>query len=377
MNTIDEERCLRLDLSQTWYASVHKKELNELIECYNSEIAYPGNQQATAAVAVIIEAPSGTGKTVLVDRFCRYIVDAEAAPQQNQNQSGETSNEKMTALVCRGKFEELAAVSEPFAAIVQAVNQLICQLVPPPGDDDVQESGESSTLWRERLQEGMGTEIASLEIIFPKLAEVFAARSTDSALSVAASSSSAAEDMDSIHSTSASSSSKTKEDSFGSLEGADWRFERFRFAFRSFFRIVSTHIPLVFVLDDLHWADPDSLQLIRTLLDDGRPNRKFMFVAAMRPMNQYPTLQAAFAGEHAVHATEPRFVRLGNLNVIDIAFLLVDLLERNHGLLQPVQQDKQLQEGETGDRDDVAVVVDESTMAMAEAIYKKLAVIRL
>jgi predicted ATPase len=386
-NDSSNERC-SLDLSQTC-ASVHRKELNELIEYYHESMHQSTkscaekttNQQqeasSTAAVAVIIESPSGTGKTVLIDRFCSYLAaeDDEAAQQQSESPD-RNSIKKNKAIVCRGKFEERAAASEPFAPIVQAVNQLLCQLFPPDDDvvDDAQESSSSllsssrtQELWQQRLKQGLGTEIAFVEIIFPKLTEQVCAASS---AAKGGSSGSDEQDLDiipslSIHSSSSapfSSSRKKKQkaDSFGSLEDVDWRFERFRFAFRSFLRIVSTHVPLVFVLDDLHWADPDSLQLIHTLLDDGKQNGNFMFVAASRPMHQYPSLQAAFVtGEH-VHVTEPRIMQLANLNTIDIACLLVDLIERNS--LEPAV---------CGAGDDIATVADESTMAFAEAVYQK------
>jgi predicted ATPase len=192
------------------------------------------------SAAVLLEAVSGTGKSVLLQSFL-----ATVSPQ---------------ALICYGKFEERTAASEPFAAIVKAMDALI---------EKILVSGEGHK-WGIRIRESLDVEIDLLEDSFPSFKGISRAsrRPSDS-------------------STDSSQQSAFYFDGFGDMTGKEWRFERFRLAMRSLFRCLSSYAPVVFCLDDLHWVDPDSLALVRTLIADDvdtTSGRRFLFVGASRPL---------------------------------------------------------------------------------------------
>jgi len=114
----------------------------------------------------------------------------------------------------------------------------------------------------------------------------------------------------------------------------EWRFERLRLAMRSLFRCLSEHAPVVFALDDMHWVDPDSLALIRTLIHDSKKGRKFLFVGTTRPLQESSALTTA--------CTFPRdkvdLLSLEGLGVAEITHLVSDLLKRSSEDVRPIAE---------------------------------------
>jgi tetratricopeptide (TPR) repeat protein len=73
-----------------------------------------------------------------------------------------------------------------------------------------------------------------------------------------------------------------REDGAPAVESDEWRFRLFD-AVASFLRRVTDRLPLVIVLDDLHWADPASLQLLTFLARELRGMRLLLLVT-YRPL---------------------------------------------------------------------------------------------
>src|SRR5262245_60814 len=73
-----------------------------------------------------------------------------------------------------------------------------------------------------------------------------------------------------------------REDGAPAVESDEWRFRLFD-AVTSFLRRVTDRLPLVIVLDDLHWADPASLQLLTFLARELRGMR-LLLLATYRPL---------------------------------------------------------------------------------------------
>ena len=59
------------------------------------------------------------------------------------------------------------------------------------------------------------------------------------------------------------------------------RNHRFNFAFRRFMRVVGRFRPLVLIMDDIQWADVESLDLLQGLITD-QQHQGFMMVACYR-----------------------------------------------------------------------------------------------
>ena len=73
-----------------------EEELAEIIDFYRKHCCC--EQSDAQPVAVIVESPSGTGKSVLMDRFHGFL-------DERKKGGGEK------AFVCRGKFEERTAAA--------------------------------------------------------------------------------------------------------------------------------------------------------------------------------------------------------------------------------------------------------------------------
>ena len=107
--------------------------------------------------------------------------------------------------------------------------------------------------------------------------------------------------------------------------------ERFRvhYAVRELFERLAARRPIVLVLDDLHWADGASLELIAYLLRHP-PHAEVMFAMALRPWQGDPTLIRTIGSiqrSAAVHNVE-----LGPLPLESVKLLVGDDFEQLHHL---------------------------------------------
>eukprot|EP00529_Nitzschia_sp_RCC80_P007029 CAMPEP_0113505480 /NCGR_PEP_ID=MMETSP0014_2-20120614/35344_1 /TAXON_ID=2857 /ORGANISM="Nitzschia sp." /LENGTH=1456 /DNA_ID=CAMNT_0000400805 /DNA_START=187 /DNA_END=4558 /DNA_ORIENTATION=- /assembly_acc=CAM_ASM_000159 len=301
------------------------------------------------ASAIVLIAKSGTGKSVFLASFVqqiRQLYDEEQQQQQRQQQQQESKEDEegdenterdsfllddidvwatttseqrflqhdvhydsnsssrrlRPLLVGLGKFEEQTAASEPFEAIVHVVDSVLNDLIPTPtaattsDNQSQQPQSDNDCLqqrqaWIYRLKESLeDDELTILKRHLPNLAKLLSpppppstAKSSSSSYDTAAGSDEKSNDFDNEDDR---YEDDDDENPFGDMSTREYRFQRFRLAFRELIRCISRVVPLVMVLDDLHFADKDSVQLIKTIVDDTVRSKelKLLFVGASRPV---------------------------------------------------------------------------------------------
>ncbi|KAL7564064.1 hypothetical protein ACA910_006967 [Epithemia clementina (nom. ined.)] len=191
--------------------------------------AYERSLDGTISGAFIHGSP-GCGKSLLLDAFQKSLGSK--------------------AFVCRGKFDNNnTSAAEPLVSIISIFDQLVHNL----------EVSDESSLWRARLRNVLDKDFrkAYEDIIaaFGRLMSNNRRRSSFAMLDI---------DFDS--------------DGYITNE-RDWGFERFRLACRAIMRVICRQHPVVIILDDLHWAERDSLEIIRTLIQDSQPGLQLFVVA--------------------------------------------------------------------------------------------------
>ena len=391
---------------------------------------------------VIIQAESGTGKTDFLEQFEREHLQLQSSSSSSSSsrsyllsslkRKSPSSSSSLRLLYAFGKFEERTAASEPFAVIVDIVNELVNRILQHQHELQTRSttnntnnthhrrhSNESSTssgdvgIWGRRIKNYIPNrgERAILTAILPSLKRLLNSnkRSGDGGggSKSTASSSSGAEDDEindlngpiptisnstangehvkeqeiggdmeddddlgpnpngdhlgdvdgdeesSTSSTYSTSSIDWEEAGFGDMTEKEWRFERFRIAFRELIRCISRHCPLVLIFDDLHYADRDSIELIKSVMNDTTPNMKLLLICASRPVTwrelldipsdhyKLPNQQLSPSsnrnksitvdGDDTVEANDtlPYLIDLPKLTQSEIASLISELLERN------------------------------------------------
>jgi predicted ATPase len=128
------------------------------------------------------------------------------------------------AFVCRGSCEQHYSACKPFKPITDCLNDLLSRMEKQGGAD----------VWRSRLEEALGGEGPMLAMICPKLLQL-------------------------MH-------IKPERPSLVFESNQRHRFNRLAYAVRDLFRLVAEYHPIVMIIDDLEYIDPDSLQLIQDLL---------------------------------------------------------------------------------------------------------------
>jgi predicted ATPase len=263
----------RLDFAKMRFRG-RTRELDRLKNIYKESCLaeYP------SASSVIVEATSGVGKTALVDAFVEHV------------------EEGRNALVGRGKFEEATAASEPFSALISAMNSLLQQLA----------RTDERGLWAQLIREALTSDASFLSEIIPELDHLLnenTRRKSEGSLN---------------------SSSSFTFDGFGNMADKEWRFERFRLGIRSLMRCISSRKPVVVVFDDMHWAEQDSITVIWTVMEDTRRNRRLLILGASRPIrtNKYLSLMRKELKDDLISV-----FKLKDLTLADISRVLSSLLD--------------------------------------------------
>uniref|UniRef100_A0A7S3L7F6 Orc1-like AAA ATPase domain-containing protein n=1 Tax=Amphora coffeiformis TaxID=265554 RepID=A0A7S3L7F6_9STRA len=236
--------------------------------------------------AVVIEAESGTGKSVLLNALCSELISSwSSTSSSSPPPQAAGCSDNIGHFCCRGKFEERTAASEPFDALRDAMDEILDDFIRQ--DQVLKDSGgSSSSSHAERLRNALGPDLGLLALVLPKLHTILSANEETKSIKLSKHS------VPSIN--------------LENLSQLGWQFERLRFAFRSFVRYASKLKSVILILDDLHWCDPDSLQIILTLVQDKVPvqgqhnydNRSnarslgFIFVGASRPLAGYECLKS-------------------------------------------------------------------------------------
>ncbi|KAG7359392.1 AAA ATPase domain containing protein [Nitzschia inconspicua] len=229
--------------------------------------------------AVWIEAEAGVGKSCLLQQFRTEV----------------QSLHPHRVVLMQGKFEPRAAASEPFAALREAVKDFVQSFL-------LLSSSSSSSLpqhetfrqeWATGLKEKMDSYGAFhlLLGILPELRPCFDTEQDPNQKSMTKEAEEAEKDRE--------DDTNDKDDSnpFGNFNSREYRFERFRVAFRNMIRFTCNKLwcsdrkrALVLILDDFHWVDPDSMQIVKTLMEDPKKPHNFRIIAATRPLDDYPNV---------------------------------------------------------------------------------------
>ncbi|HEY9730646.1 MAG TPA: AAA family ATPase [Drouetiella sp.] len=170
------------------------------------------------AQLLLVSGYSGIGKTSLV----RHLYEPLGKEQ---------------GFCLSGKFDQFRR-DIPFATIVQAFEELVQYLLT--------ESEEQIDSWKVKLEEELGQGTALVARLLPKIELLLG-----------------------------------KQDEVPALAAAEEQ-TRFKNVFRQFIKVFARHThPLVLFLDDLQWADADSLQLIKSLITDS-DNLNLLLIGAYR-----------------------------------------------------------------------------------------------
>jgi len=170
---------------------------------------------------VELDGPAGSGKSSLIDSFCvERITDG--------------------VLVLRGKYDEVQR-SVPFAGIVQALRHLVRHIH--------RQSPDVVDAWRLRLRESLESFGGVLAAILPEIQEIIG-----------------------------------KQASIDSVSAVDAE-ARFNVAMTALMSTLGTaEQPVVFVLDDLQWADAASRLLLTTLLASGKCDHVLVITTSREPL---------------------------------------------------------------------------------------------
>jgi predicted ATPase len=200
---------------------------DELAQLQNSLQRVPSNEpfkhEATPSgttQVVLIEGTSGSGKSALVEAF------REAVADQNY-------------IFCMGKFEENWLVAEPFSAFVDCISSLLDALF------------QKDPAWMEEMDGDTIAQIRIVSIILPHRFRLLLLKSHDN-------------ENDNENDDLSISTASLSDLDFKS----QWGFDRLRLAVRALLRTVCNILPVVLVLEDLHWGDDESLKLLHTLVTD-------------------------------------------------------------------------------------------------------------
>jgi predicted ATPase len=229
--------------------------------------AYQRVSDSQDCEAVLVFGESGSGKTALV------------------RQTFHASNDKPLddgTLFVSGKFDEIIA-ARPFSAIVDALTQL-CRKTFAEATDDL-----TLGVLKERLFDRLGaTDLEILCNLLPALATVFAVK----------------EDRE------------TEVETAHIVENVTFAFPRFAEIVRSFLYTVAGILdqPLIVFLDDVQWADPESLSLITSLTSLHSSCRNLLLILAYRDNDEYQIMNQS----RLVSTTTGFHIKEIKLNGLDV-----------------------------------------------------------
>ncbi|KAG7344307.1 PAS sensor protein [Nitzschia inconspicua] len=350
----NRKRCLQLDFTKIKHCG-RQQEMDQLVEALerslqrstattiqnkntktNNNNNINQGKSSSYTITVIVEAESGVGKSSLLQRF----VETRVQPHPSR------------PLVGWGKFEERTAATKPFAAIADLMEGIVEEML----------QRQEGHIWLTRIVQAVGAEIFSLLEIIPGLARLGNAKKelekwkeqqqhqqqeekdpnnqmphhhqqfqqqqqeqvTDKSVSRIWSSSSSSKVSASVTTTAAS----VNFEAFGDMARIEWRFERFRIAFRELLACISQHHPLVTILDDLQFAEKDSLALIQAVMENPTPNLQLLILCATRPTNDLNLSLRNFYDRQTSGGPQGMFIHLRGLSQPELCTLIQTLLDR-------------------------------------------------
>ena len=290
---------------------------------------------------VFIKGYSGVGKSTLAS-FLEKSVTGGNSSKSTRGQSGDNNS----GVFLRGKFD-LNNRDEPYSGIASAFSE-ICRTVRTSNTKQAKrrasgiisrgrrQSGlrrpscdSSTAFFVERSQDSFDTdeETANNNNLSTTIGkEIMAELGKEAQLLV-----NLIPELESI----LPSDSKRRRSSFVTV-GGDKKFdaeqERWKYSFRVLTRVLSTYLsPLVLFLDDLQWADPQSLEVIDMLISDTENSNPLMIIGCYRS-NEVDERHILTKRREDLLAKQDRFqfnttdIQLGNFGVDDVNKIIMALL---------------------------------------------------
>jgi len=296
---------------------------------------------------VFISGDSGVGKSALVKDLLRNTPALRKSISSSSGHGGTTTS---NGIMIRGKFDR--NIHEPYHGIIDACTDMTSQLLASSSSSSYWSTADNTTNHHRdhhhypasthhysskrltQLQESMQHEkdcVSILTHVIPILTEIFptdieirnAHLGRDTTATVRTGTDTGTSNTSSLHAVHNSTETKN----------------RFHQAFRRFIRIVANHfIPFIFVLDDLHWADAPSLELMENILMD-RSNSNLLLIGIYRSnevnerhiltqtINEVRSRSLSTTDNKSTYTM--REMELGNLNLDAIHSLVMDVLSTN------------------------------------------------
>jgi predicted ATPase len=237
---------------------------------------------------VVIHGTTGSGKSALAETF--------KSPSSHSH------------YYISGKFDQLSQLQEPHAAFLEAFDMFVSNYL--MSDTSVPNERRNS------LKDSLAKEMYLFKEVIPSLDEFFTHEgdnSNENSTSVGTT-----ETCDEHH--------NTRKNVQKFIPSTSNKAGRLKYAFRVFLRTVtSPEHPLVFVLDDLHWADESALDLLGSLLCD-TSNRNTLFVATHRDdadLRKLTTMMTQLRPS-AVSVTN---ISVGGMEEASVACMIWDILQ--------------------------------------------------
>eukprot|EP00977_Amphora_coffeiformis_P012111 scaffold2989_cov184-Amphora_coffeaeformis.AAC.7 len=270
---------------------------------------------------VLISGSSGVGKSALAKDLLRN----KSLLRRNWSSSANAGD---GGTMMRGKFN--LNIHEPYHGIAAACTDMASQLLASSWSSGGKDRTPYPTTTRLiQIQEAIRHEkdLSILTQVIPVLTEIFPVDAN-----VREETTATTETTKNPHHGSDTTSSMTH-----TVHNSTETKNRFHQAFRRFIRILASHfVPLVFVLDDLQWADVPSLELMENILMD-RSNNNLMLIGIYRSneiderhiLTQTLNELRSRSLSNDKSTFTMREMELGNLNLDAIHSFIMDVLSTN------------------------------------------------
>ncbi|KAG7343689.1 multi-sensor signal transduction multi-kinase [Nitzschia inconspicua] len=267
-------------------------------------------------VLTIVEGLSGVGKSRLVSDVLKKQV------------------QRKRAYFVVGKFD-MKQFDEPFKGIIMAMedlcDQLLCDLpVDPSGSFYMTPESLDSVDIKELLHQTLKLELPFLVTIFPKLMSL---ASCDCSVDESDMSDNGNQNVTCDNSQPVVVE-ETAAEGIGTIN-IKANADRLKHCFRKFIQIICSVSPLVIHLDDTHWADQESMDLLYQILTDTSNRDALMVVCSYRsnemrgehhPMTTLIDRISTFTKEKPIWSVPVHTITVHNLSVEAINSFLQDLL---------------------------------------------------
>lgn len=224
---------------------------------------------------VWVSGPRGVGKTTLVEHAM-------------------TSEGFAKAMVCRGLCEQHSTAAQPFSALSECLSHLCIQLL-----KNNSTNGQTKAMWKNRLEEALGGEGPLVCSICPPLSQLLECAPMERRLLMTF-------DTNALQ-----------------------RLNRLTFAVRDLLQAVSEVLPLCMVVDNIHFADADSLQLMEELLST-KPLQNFLLIGIYDTKVSSPALAEMKKSLTEDANTKTNEIRLQGFTSDELKDVIIQLFLDNH-----------------------------------------------